>query len=107
MLNKVLFNLISVVYGVYLYIVILVFRKMYLFEINDVNILLNRFLYMGVLGILVMSGIGVIGFEKRYSFRKRLVIPVACSVILVITYYLFVGTAINMTAWMDVPINNL
>lgn len=103
MLSNLLFWIIPAVYGVYLFVVVSVFKRAYVFEIDDVGVILDRFLILGLFGLLISSLIAYFGLKSRFKMKKVVGIPVICALALIIGYYFFVPTAVEMAAWMEVP----
>jgi hypothetical protein len=105
-LKKYSYFLVYAIYGIYIFLVTLAFKKFYIYKFQDVRILLDRFLVSGFLGIVIASIAGYFLFKKIHGFKIVLAIPIICTVILVCGYYLFIPSALNLTGWMDIkPLN--
>jgi len=103
MLSKLLFWLVPALYSLYLLVVVNIFKRVYVFKIDNAGVILDRFLILGLFGLLMCSLFAYFGFKNRYKMKKTMVIPIFCALILIVGYYFFVPTAIEMAAWMEVP----
>ena len=102
MLSNFLFWIIPAIYALYLFVVIKVFEKIYVYKINDVRVILDRFLILGLFGILVTAMSFYFLLKKKLGMRKIVAVLVINAGILIGAYYLFVPTAVDMASWMDV-----